>query len=73
MRTPTFYMLWQIIKNSGVGSRMVKLYESTNGIIHLVQAGYICIHAIGKVKSNLEGDGSIITCKNCKLKVAMYE
>ena len=51
---------------------MVKLYKSTTGIIHLVQAGYICNYAIGKVEPTREGTREDITCKNCKLKVAMY-
>ena len=48
---------------------MVKLYESTTGLIHLLQAGYICNHAIGKVKSNVEGDRDMITCKNCRSRL----
>lgn len=47
----------------------MKLYISTHGIIHLVKAGRICNHAIGKVKSNLEGSKDKITCKHCKIGV----
>jgi len=52
---------------------MVKLYRSTTGIIHLVQGGYICNQAIGKVTPNLHGTGEHVTCKNCKLKLRMYD
>ena len=51
---------------------MVRLYKSTTGIIHLVQAGYICNQVIGKVKSNMTGIGQDVTCKNCRFKMAWY-
>ena len=44
---------------------MVRLYKSQKGIIHIVQAGYICIYEMGKVESNMRGDRTDITCKNC--------
>ena len=51
---------------------MVKLYKSTTGIIHLVLGGYICNQAIGKIKSNLEGLGSDVTCRNCRLRLNQW-
>lgn len=48
---------------------MIKLYKSTSGIIHLVQAGYICIYEVGKVESNVNGTRDDITCKNCRGKL----
>lgn len=47
---------------------MTKLYKSTTNIIHLVLGGYICNHAIGKVK-HYEGNSDDITCKNCLLRI----
>ncbi|HSA75469.1 MAG TPA: hypothetical protein VLE21_04705 [Candidatus Nitrosocosmicus sp.] len=48
---------------------MVKLYKSSSGIVHLVQGGYICIHAIGKVENIFIGNRDDITCKNCRGKL----
>ena len=45
---------------------MIKLYESTTGIVHWVRGGYICNHAIGKVRQIREGTRDDITCKNCR-------
>ena len=47
----------------------MKIYTSTNGINHLVQAGYICIQAVGKVKPTFDGNRDDITCKNCRGKI----
>ena len=45
---------------------MVKLYRSSSsGIIHIVQAGYICNPEIGKVEPTREGTREDVTCKNC--------
>jgi len=48
---------------------MIKLYKSTSGITHLLQAGYICNIEIGKVKPTDEGTRADITCKNCKARL----
>jgi len=54
---------------------MVKLYKSTmSEKIHLVQGGYICNNAIGKVTEHypsgvFEGTRDDITCKNCLRKL----
>lgn len=47
----------------------VTLYKSTSGIVHLVQAGYICMRAIGKVTDTFGGTRDDITCKNCRQKL----
>lgn len=46
-------------------SKMIKLYKSTTGLIHIVLGGYICNQAIGKVVPNMRGTRDDITCKNC--------
>lgn len=51
----------------------MKLYKSVSGIVHLTEAGYICIKSIGKVIPNLEGNSVDVTCKNCKFKMRMYD
>lgn len=48
---------------------MIKLFKSSTGIIHLVQAGYICNPMIGKVEPTREGTREDITCKNCRSKL----
>lgn len=48
---------------------MVKLYESSSGIVHLVSAGYTCNPELGKVEPTQEGTRDDITCKNCKARL----
>ena len=53
---------------------MISLYKATSGIIHLVQGGYICNHAIGNVnvyfkERVFKGTRKEITCKNCLVKL----
>jgi len=59
---------------------MVELYKSlSTGKVHLVQGGYICNAALGKVTkkrvglfglgTSFQGTRDEITCKNCKAKL----
>ena len=55
--------------------KLIKLYKSTTGLVHLVQGGYIsCNHSIGSVTERysegiFEGTRNNITCKNCRFKL----
>jgi len=45
----------------------MKLYKSTTGLIHLIFSGYLpCNYDLGKIGSNMNGNGSQVTCKNCR-------
>jgi len=59
---------------------MVELYKSlSSGKVHLVQGGYICNGALGKVNqrrtslfglgASFQGTRDEITCKNCRMKL----